>query len=281
MFETIIIGVDGGSGGADALAVARRLAGPATNLIAVSVAELDRRLTRAANADYDRTLREDAHARLEASLDGQHGITGQVVAASSVAEGLHDAAIQHVADLIVVGRGARAGLDRVLEGDDALSTLRDAPCAVAVAPPGSAQHDEAIKVVGVGWDGRPEGHAALDLARSIAGDRHAHVRAHEVVGFGGTPDTGATLHREIDTFVGDDEDVPVAMEGVEGTTSTGMAAQLLQTFADEVDVLVVGSRGRGRFARVALGSTAESLARHVNTPLIIVPRTSQPAVPSS
>jgi nucleotide-binding universal stress UspA family protein len=41
--------------------------------------------------------------------------------------------------------------------------------------------------------------------------------------------------------------------------------------AEDADLVVVGSRGRGGFAELMLGSTSQQLAHHVGRPLVIVP----------
>lgn len=57
---------------------------------------------------------------------------------------------------------------------------------------------------------------------------------------------------------------PVALEGD--------PAELLCAWSDEADLLVVGSRGLGRFARLALGSVSTKCAHHSHCPVVIVPR---------
>jgi nucleotide-binding universal stress UspA family protein len=56
------------------------------------------------------------------------------------------------------------------------------------------------------------------------------------------------------------------LEGVEGRVAFGVAAQALVAFGDEVDLLVVGSRGHGPVRRLILGSTSMQLAREARCP---------------
>jgi len=58
MVSRIIIGVDGAGGGLDALALSRRIASPATELIAVSVATVRSHPAHGVNFDFDRDARE-------------------------------------------------------------------------------------------------------------------------------------------------------------------------------------------------------------------------------
>lgn len=57
---------------------------------------------------------------------------------------------------------------------------------------------------------------------------------------------------------------PVALEGD--------PAQTLLAWSEDADLLVVGSRGRGGFARLALGSVSAKCAHHSRCPVVIVPK---------
>jgi len=50
----------------------------------------------------------------------------------------------------------------------------------------------------------------------------------------------------------------------------GPSAQILLKAAETADTLVVGSRGRGGFATLVLGSVAEQVVRHSTGPVIVV-----------
>lgn len=63
-------------------------------------------------------------------------------------------------------------------------------------------------------------------------------------------------------------EIPLAATVVEGT-----ATEMLLREADDADLLVVGTRGRGGFARLVLGSTSTQCATHAVCPTAIVPET--------
>src|SRR5205823_3843807 len=75
---------------------------------------------------------------------------------SSVHRGLHQLARERRADLLVVGSCSRGKLGRLLFGNDTISALKGAPCAVAIAPRGYASSTRRLGVVGIGSDGSPE-----------------------------------------------------------------------------------------------------------------------------
>jgi nucleotide-binding universal stress UspA family protein len=56
---------------------------------------------------------------------------------------------------------------------------------------------------------------------------------------------------------------------------TGNAAEVLLRAADGADLLVVGSRGRGGFAGLLLGSVSQQCAQHAPCPVVIVPPTAR------
>ena len=62
------------------------------------------------------------------------------------------------------------------------------------------------------------------------------------------------------------------LEGVEGRAVRGLPGEELAAFGDEVDILVVGSRGYGPLRRLVLGSTSEYLQRHARCALLVLPR---------
>lgn len=52
---------------------------------------------------------------------------------------------------------------------------------------------------------------------------------------------------------------------------SGDPAQELFGAAEDADMIVVGSRGTGGFARLPLGSVASHLAHHAHCPVVIIP----------
>lgn len=135
MFERIVIGVDGRSGGADALALARRLAADGAHMVLVSVAVVpdESVAARRAHGYAAASMLAAEHALAMQQADVPE-LEGEVRVAPSVAEGLRDAAVLHDADAIVIGRAVR-GLSNPSAGEHEEEILAAAPCPVVVAEP--------------------------------------------------------------------------------------------------------------------------------------------------
>jgi nucleotide-binding universal stress UspA family protein len=278
MFKTIIVGVDGKEGGEDAIALARLLGGQDADLVAVCVAVLDSRVTRAVNRDYEAVVVEGADETAAKAASEHDGLRAAGAVAPSVAVGLHEAAEREAADLIVVGSCRRGRVGRILAGDDARETVRAAPCPVAVAPVGFAERAKPFARIGVGYDGGPEAKAAVEAARDIAGRAGLTVNALDViiVANWSVPPSGV-VYLTIDEERAAAQQRMDKLEGVTGEVRMGSPFKELEAFSEEVDLLVVGSRQHGAIGRVVMGSAAESLTRNAHAPLLVVPRPAEVA----
>jgi nucleotide-binding universal stress UspA family protein len=75
----------------------------------------------------------------------------------------------------------------------------------------------------------------------------------------------ALLDRVVDPVVGGDPGVKVERRVLEGA-----AAGVLVEVAAGADLLVVGSRGRGGFVGLLLGSVAQQCVHHATCPVVVV-----------
>ena len=130
----------------------------------------------------------------------------------------------------------------------------------------------------VGVDGSTGADAALAWAADEARLRNAHL---EVVYTFAYPIKGEVpLPQEVDSqliaeaqAVLDDSLAGADLEGtdLEARFERGSAAVRLVEIAQGADLLVVGSRGRGGFAGLLLGSVSQQCAHHAPCPIVIVP----------
>lgn len=146
-------------------------------------------------------------------------------------------------------------------------------------------HGDGRIVVGV--DGSEASKDALAWAARqarMAGSRLEVVMAWHIPGFAFgpgmlaptsydfAPAAESTLEETVNKVLGDDSDVEVSLVVVEGPP----ALRLLETAAG-ADLLVVGSRGRGAFAGLLLGSVSDHCVAHASCPVVVVGHTSDPA----
>jgi nucleotide-binding universal stress UspA family protein len=269
-FLNVVVGVDGTPTGRDAIALGDRLRGHGGQLTIAHVVLAQAPTYRNFHATPVWKDRRAMLARERAALGVTAELTG--VFAASVGSGLHGLAEDCDADLLVVGSSGRGGLGRVLAGDDARATVTGATCPVAVAPHGYSDQAHRIATIGVAYDGGVEAGAALALARDLARATAARIVALTVVNategaLGQSEDPGAIRMLEHQA-----RGRLRSLDGVEGRVAVGGITTELLAFGDEVDLLIVGSRGHGPLRRLVLGSTSLQLTREARCPLLIVPR---------
>lgn len=294
MFKELVVGVDEREGGRDAITLATILTEPGGKLTLAHVITSVPYVYRGVTASYVAAERAPALQQLErdralALLESARGRAGagragvettlRCVEAASAGRGLHDlAALQHT-DLIVLGSSRQSLLGRVVISDDTRRALNAAPCAVAIAPAGYAEHPDAVREIGVGYDGSPESEHALEVARGLAAEYDATVSAFEAVsvpiaGFGPGP---LPVSDVIETLVGQARERIRGLGDIEPHAAYGPAAEELARYSASLDLLIVGSRGYGPIGRLIHGSTSQQLARTARCPLLVLPRAADAA----
>lgn len=279
MFENVLVGVDGRSYGRDAIALALRLMGSDGKLTLANVrpgefhpvhAFTPGLLEQEHRASLELLERERSEADVQAELVS--------VVSATPGAGLHYQAEEQGADLLVVGSCSRSMLGRAMLGDDTRASLNGAPCAVAVAAREYAAHPTPLAKVGVAYNGSPESVHALEKARELAAPTHASVTALEVVNIPSYAFTGVVapaLGDSIELMLTEANERVGQLPGVQGRAVYGLAGEELAAFSQEVDLLVVGSRGYGPVRRLVLGSTSDHLERHARSSLLVLPRTGE------
>lgn len=285
MFRNVLVGVDGRSGGRDAIALAKQLAAPDAVITLAHIYGEDLLIGRGGSLTVI-TERAQAQVLLERERDSA-SLDAQLVASCEhrVGRGLHLLAERLSADLLVVGSPSHGPLGRVLIGDDTRAALSGAPCAVAIASRGYRHQAHELETLGVGYDRSPESDVALAAARDLAAQHGAKIWALQVVSLEDVRDetpipadwpdgTSRLIHQTTEQLreLGDD---------VEGDAVYGGPHEELVRFGEGVDVLLIGSRGYGPLGRVFHGHVSDYLARHAPCPLVIMPRGSRKTGPAN
>lgn len=199
--------------------------------------------------------------------------------------------MSRTARLAVVGTRGRGGFADRLLGTVSSALPAHAYCPTVVVPCRPSGVDaadpapvEPVRRIVVGVDGSPASDVALRHAI-----REARAWGAELTAVAGVPvgsgsgllawlpaavdhdavlrDIAEGLDVVIDRAVADEPGVEVKRHVLDGT-----GAELLTEFSTATDLIVVGSRGRGGFAGLLLGSTSQAVLHHSACPVMVVTR---------
>lgn len=143
----------------------------------------------------------------------------------------------------------------------------------------------------VGVDGSEHSRQALayaiDEARRRGGTVDA-VYAYAPPVYWAAPEFGVLIPRPEHEVVQDATDLLEQLLAdapddvvIERVVVEGPAAHALIETAEDADVLVVGSRGRGGFMGLLLGSTSHQVVTHAPCPVVVVPLHEEPGPPDT
>lgn len=182
------------------------------------------------------------------------------------------------AALLVVGSRGHGQVAGTLSGSVSQHLARHAPCPVVVARPVS--HPAARRIV-VGVDGSGGSDAALEFAC-----KRAELTGEDLVVVHGWRDGSATgtTRREVppefmDRIVEEERVLAETVAGVqvdhpdvhvETEAIPVVAWRALSDASAAATLLVVGSRGRGAFAGMLLGSVSQQVLHHAQCPVAVV-----------
>lgn len=282
--KQIVVGVDSSPEAADALAWARDVAGPDDEITAVRGWSMPAILSAyAPGREYPYDFEQLAKEALEESTVGigdprlknvvQRGMPGPAIIIQAVD-----------ADLVVVGHRGDSRISMML-GSTANYVIHHAECPVAVVRGDQPVGGTRRVIVGVDAHdmGKPgstnESVRALQWAYHVPGVEHIRV-IHgwfippPTIGKFTTSDVdadamdaaaGAAIQLVVDAAGAAPDGVTVAPEVVRRP-----AGRALVEASNSADVVVVGSRGRGGFAGLLLGSTSAEVAAHSHAPVVVV-----------
>lgn len=235
-------------------------------------------LTRMARKNLDDAEALARQVATELGLGHDLSVT-TLVRTGAAAQILRDASAG--ARMLVLGTRGHGELSGLLVGSVTRSVVAHALCPTVVVPAAFDQADPAMlenAPVVVGVDGSPEGAAAIDMAFGEAAERGVTllvVNAWHDITVELDPDSehqsGLQAYEEsvvaarIAGFRDVYTDVPVEVR-VRQEKPVAALARL----SEQAQLLVVGTRGRGGFAGLLLGSTSAALLAHTRCPLMIV-----------
>lgn len=236
----------------------------------------------------DTAIAEGAQAVLDEAVArvGDRVRTTSAVATGDAAAVLVE--LSRGAATVVVGTRGRGGFAERLLGTVSSALPAHAHCPTVVVPlravPEGAEVPPVrpVRRIVVGVDGSPAAEAAL--GRAI---HEAEVWDAELTAVAGVPvgsgsgilawlpaavdheavlrDVAEGLDVVVDRALADHPGLQVRRHVLDGT-----GAALLTEFSTAVDLVVVGSRGRGGFAGLLLGSTSQAVLHHAVSPVMVV-----------
>ena len=182
-------------------------------------------------------------------------------------------------NLIVIGNRGKGGLAERLLGTTSSSLPAYAYCPIVVVPytadDGNLMHlNNTITKVAVGSDESKWGLKALEIAADFADAWGAELDVISAVpNMKGSEDEGvmASFKEDLDVRIKPLEESHPNLT-INKQIVPGPAVGALTKASYDHDVVVVGSRGRGGFTGLLLGSTSQGLLQHAVGPVYVVPR---------
>ena len=285
MTRPIVVGYTATPAGADAIAVASRLAAALnTSLELIMVTPLTARSGAVPPLDgYTDHIREQSRQWLrEASALVPGGIptAAHVRPAESFAEGLSNAAAEFGASHIVIGAANSGTFGRHRLGSVANDLLHSSDVPVVLAPAGYAGVTTPITRFTAALGERIGADVLLDEAVGLAKATGAELRLLSLVAI----DMPASLDTQALHLTGTshaDEILEQAKQALPADVKTEAIIASGTSVEDAVarldwsdgEVVIVGSSRLAQPRRLFLGSTASKMLRVLPVPMIVVPRT--------
>jgi nucleotide-binding universal stress UspA family protein len=163
----------------------------------------------------------------------------------------------------VIGSRALGATLGVLVGSTGLDLAAHAHCPVVIVR--LSQDEVSGGRVVIGYDGSSAAEAAFDFGLAYARRHHLTVRVVSV----------DSSHHEHQRLSHHDLAAAVQRRG-DGAVSelvhvTGHPAEQLVRWSADARLVVVGSRGRGGFTGLLLGSVSQAVLHHADCPVAVVP----------
>lgn len=283
MFDRILFPTDGGDG-ADATFdhVLDLAADHDATVHALNVADTTHDSVTRVGRDVVDVLEREGEDVVEAAAEraadrGVEAVTA--VLQGGVDETIVAYATDHEMDLIAMPTRGRTGLDRLLLGSTTERVVRRSPVPVLSLRPDGEPARYPYRNVLVPTDGSERAAEALDRAVSLAARSGATLHLLSVVDVG---TIGAEAYSGTDALVSASEETvaeaaavaeEAGVETVERVEVGSSAARGIRSYLadNDVDLVVMGTRGLTGVERYLLGSVAERTVRTSPVPVLTVP----------
>ncbi|MHC3439074.1 universal stress protein [Natrialbaceae archaeon A-gly3] len=233
-------------------------------------------------------LREQAHTRVTSLQEHaeERGLDATAVVREGIpAKEIVDYADEQGLDAIALGTSGRGGVVRAIMGSVADTVVRTATVPVLTINQAAIDGGEgSVDSILLPTDGSEPAEAAaargIDLAEQVDATVHCFSVADEAVASG------------LDSLVPDDDSVSVdrltaqaddhvdrvvttatdrGIECVSATATGDPAAEIVEYAADNaLDLIVIGTSGRGGFKRAIVGSVTDEVVRTASVPVLTV-----------
>jgi nucleotide-binding universal stress UspA family protein len=284
MHPNVLIGYEGSAQGDDAVGLGRQISAvlEATPIVTTVISHPREGVD---ENEFDNAVTkfcEPLFAKARESLAGLE-VRAKPIFNDSPAAGIYEMADWEKPLVIVIGSTRHGKTGHVRVGTLGGSLLSGVHCSVAVAPRGYANGNSELRRIGVAIDGRSESWRALTAAAHLAQRAKTPLRILSVMGqphyvLGGLLSSfGPDEYREYK--VNEWERVyEAAVDRVPGDVATeslllhGDPAEALADTANDLDLLLLGSRGYGPVKGTVLGSVSSRLMAAAPCPVVVVPR---------
>jgi nucleotide-binding universal stress UspA family protein len=237
--------------------------------------------------DEDRTLE---HLRAGLGQRGLHDVEVRVFEDNTAARGLARAVDELDPELIVLGSTQRGKVGSALLGSTAERVIHSSSCPVAVVPNGYERPADGVQTIGAAYSDTEAGREALHAAASLARAGGVKLRAITVVDPDHATESPSGLlserHHDVSPTeseaargrLGREQELRAAVAAVAADLDAEVdilvnePADGLVAASEQVDLLVMGSRGLGPKRAVVLGSVSRKVVDRAACPVLVLPR---------
>lgn len=284
MLETVLVPTDGSDAANRALDRALELTGDGGTVHVLHVADTAELSATRVGGEVVDELVSEGNRIVEACADRAGAAGHEIVTAvqqGSPAETIDRYASDHDIDLILMSTRGRHGVEEALLGSTAERVVRHASVPVlTVHPDVDIEFDELDRIL-VPLDEQAGPQAAIDIATDLARQQNATIELLHVVEEAGLAaeifgdshqaereaEAGATLDEAVETIRS------TGFDSVKSSVETGdSVAEVILNIADDrdVDLICMGTHGRGGIDRYVLGSVTERVVRTTKRPVLTV-----------